>query len=47
MIKVGRFGGLLTVTTGKDKTKSACVVRIKTLFKMIPKKICKFVLDSR
>ena len=46
MIKVGGFGGLITVTTGTNKRKSAFVVRIKILFKMIPKKICKIALDS-
>ena len=46
-LQVIKVGGLITITTGTNKRKSACVVRIKILFKMIPKKVCKFVLDSR
>jgi len=45
IIKVGGFGGLITVTTGTNKRKNACIFRIEITFEMFPKKICEFVLD--
>ena len=47
VVKVGGFGGHITITTGTNKRKSACIIRIKIKSKMISEKVCKFVLDSR